>query len=105
MFDFYRPVPELHCPDCATPLKDWQGLEGPCLLLVWQQGQIAPVAHQVVEESRLGREVLATLRLPDEFDIYTNCDQCGRWIAARGRCLNGGWSESEVIRPASGRPG
>jgi len=57
MLDWYRPVPDLACPVCGTPLREWQGKEGPCGLFVWQQGEIAPIDQVVDEECRWARGV------------------------------------------------
>lgn len=104
MFDQYLPVPALQCPVCAMPLSGWQSKDGPCLLLVWQQGSAAPVGQRVAEESRLPATELAELRLPDEFHVYTDGCDCGRTISAVGRCVAGVWSHVELITPANARP-
>jgi hypothetical protein len=105
LFDAYRPVPEISCPACNQPLDDWQGKDGPCLMLVWVQGHAAPIDQSVDEESRLPPEILDQLRLPEEFYFHTEGCRCGRVILARGRCVDGVWSESEPITPANARPG
>lgn len=96
MFDHYEPVPGLTCPACGAPLDGWQGKDGDCALFVWRQGRAAPVGQDVPEESRALPEVAAGCRLPEEFEIYTQC--CGGrfFVTAQGRAPDGHWAETEL---------
>ena len=95
MFDYYNPQPSLHCPRCGSELAGWQGKDGPCALVVWQQGAPAPTHHDVDEECRLPRDKLDQLRLPGIFGLYTACS-CGNWVAATGFCQNETWTETAL---------
>lgn len=41
MFDTY--LVSLECPLDGSPVNEWQGKDGPCLLYTWQVGQAAPL--------------------------------------------------------------
>lgn len=94
MFDHYVPRPALHCERCGSELAGWQGKDGPCNLVVWQQGEPAP-AHHADDAFRLEKEALARLRLPGVFGLYTSCS-CKIWVAATGFCRSGVWTETAV---------
>ena len=70
MFDYFEPKPPLRC-ECGEPLKGWQGKDGPCELLTWCQGVPSDIYKPC---------------LPDEFEIYTNCEECCAWVTATGFC-------------------
>jgi hypothetical protein len=92
MFDEYIPDPPLNCPACGKELQGWQGKDGPNALLVWKQGQAAPV-DQAIEDGtiRLEPENLAAFRLPEEFFIYTQC--CARFfVEADCTCERETWT-------------
>src|SRR5271170_4649472 len=92
MFDYYDAEPALHCPWCESPLTGWQGKDGPCRLVVWQQGAPTPTRHEVDDEHRLARHELDQLRLPGVFGLYTEC-RCTKWVIATGFCQNETWRE------------
>ena len=84
----------LHCrARCQTVLDDWQGVDGPCVLLVWQQGLSRPVGQRVDADSATDPEVVAGLSLPDRFIIYTDCPH-GHRVDVDGSCVDGTWTES-----------
>lgn len=91
MFDWYEPVPALHCPSCGGGLSDWQGQEAENALLVWRQGEPHPVEHRVDEDSRFSDEELRQCRLPCRFSFGTQCPSDGKWISAEGLCEEGIW--------------
>ena len=95
MFDFYEPSEVLHC-NCARPLTDWQGKDGPCGLMLWRQGSAAPVAQRAGEVN-LDRNGLEEFRLPASFEIYSySCETCGR-MEAVCRTENGVWRNTELV--------
>ncbi len=107
MFDYYKPVPSIACPVCGKALEDWQGKSAECALVVWRQGVAAPVDQPITEESRTRLELRDTWRLPDEFELYTDCDcsnyinefnktQCGVWIDAIGKTIDSVWATTEI---------
>ncbi|MDQ2809177.1 MAG: hypothetical protein M3Z04_20075 [Chloroflexota bacterium] len=77
MFDTYRPTKDLQCPVCGTPLREWQGKEGPCCLFVWQAGIKHPVESEIQAEDLEGvsleewNGIVGTQTLPPEFFIYS----------------------------------
>jgi hypothetical protein len=91
MFDSYVPEPMLKCPVCGTDLRDWQGKDGPNLLLVWRQGVRRPQPTDL--------EVAVNhLSLPPEFLLRSSTCQCfGNGIEAVGRCIDGVWSETQLL--------
>lgn len=96
MFDEYIPDPPLPCPACDAVLDGWQGKDGPNALMVWRQGQAAPVDQAIEdEEIRLAPEQLAAFRLPEQFLIYTQC--CGArrfFLEAACHAPGGIWSST-----------
>ena len=96
MFDWYDPVPPVPCPECGGRLE-WQGKDGPDLLLVWRQGSAHPVDQQMDEETRLPPEGLADITLPDSFEILGWCERDHK-VAGTGHCEEGVWT-SLATRP------
>lgn len=95
MFDWYRPAGIFNCPICGTPLREWQGKMGPCLLFVWQQGVAFPVEHAAEEECRVSMAVREEERLPPSFDIY--CYDCETHrVDARCEAVAGIWSDTRI---------
>ena len=108
MFDYYIPDPPLACPVCGRPLGQWQGTDGPNLLLVWKQHEPAPVDVRVMEEC-YGYDKAAFLQrhhsaLPQRFYFSTHGCRCDRPIHAIGRCISGLWSESELMTHRNAEP-
>jgi hypothetical protein len=104
MFDWYEPGPELAtCPVCGSPLYGWQGKDADNpLLLVWRQGERAPVDQRMDDEYCLYIEDRDALRLPERFLIHTACLADHRHMA-EGRCVDGVWLTSAFIAPGSHR--
>ncbi|MEZ4446324.1 MAG: hypothetical protein R3B72_45015 [Polyangiaceae bacterium] len=98
MYDTFVPVPGLLCPTCGAALPDFQGKDGPCLLLIWQQGIASPVGCDVDEISDLDEGArqswLETFSLPQRFTFYDRCEGCTEWVVFTGFCENGTWTES-----------
>jgi hypothetical protein len=105
MFDYYIPVPPIHCPVCAEPLKDWQGKAGPCLLLTWKQGSRFPIKHELGDCVENDKEFLESCNLPQAFEFYTDGCNCKRSIRAYGFCEKGAWVRSEIVTHLNWRPG
>jgi hypothetical protein len=96
MFDTYEPLPRLACPVCDVPLMRFQGKDGPCVLLLWRQGEAAPVAHEVDADVRFSDERLAEFRLPPIFDMTDICPN-GHVVDAVGRCTDDVWIQTDLI--------
>lgn len=92
MFDRYEPRPGLCCPTCGLSLSEWEGKSGPCWLYQWVQGRAAPANRSDDDDS-------ASLRLPDDFEIYCWCESCSNWIDALGSCEGGVWTRVDLICP------
>lgn len=96
MFDLFKPVPALVNPITGKPiLADWQGKDGPRLLLTWTQGTAIPEWN--VDAEMKGSETPfwpEQERLPDKFQIYT--DEDGFTYLAECLCINGIWSETRL---------
>ncbi len=92
MFDLYEPLSPLRCPHCAEIIQGhrWQGKSGPNLLLVWREGRLSPVDEQCDEDLRMSADDRNSFRLPEIFDIYSECP-CGQHLRATGFCTNGAW--------------
>ena len=95
MFDHFEPRKSLSCPVCGDELVDWQGKDGPRDLVVWREGQRAPVEQRIDEEWAMPPEALEALRLPAEFMIYTY-DTHDHRVVASGRCVDGVWTHTEL---------
>jgi hypothetical protein len=96
MFDHYEPVPPVCCPKCGAELREWQGKDGPCVLLCWKQGEKYPVGGLMSADSDEKVEDRSTL--PETFGIYTSCGECRAWIDATCRGENYVWSRTEVSK-------
>ncbi len=109
MFDSYNPVPSITCPGCRQELTGWQGKDGPCLLLHWQQDKQFPAATDWPGDSIENQDVDAFLKscdaLPDNFAIYTNECDCDRFVVAFGQCADGIWSSTALETHTNATPG
>lgn len=100
MFDSYRPTERLRCPVDGNPLLEWQGKDGPCLLLVWQEGTKHPVDHRVDEEVRLSTLDLKSFTLPSRFVIYSFDCPVHQPVFAACATRDGIWTSTE-LRPSA----
>ena len=108
MFDSYNPSPPLTCPGCRRVLTGWQGKDGACLLLHWQQGERFPTATDWPQDSIQNQDVDAFLKscdtLPDNFAFYSyDCD-CDRRVVAFGQCTGGIWLTTELETHVNATP-
>lgn len=95
MFDIYIPRPQILCPRCSQALSDWQGKNGPCALLVFEQGAFGATRQEIPDECKcLSAEQLRAFRLGEHFLIYTSC--CGYWYEAECTSHEGRWNESKL---------
>jgi hypothetical protein len=91
LFDTYIPQPPLTCPVCGTALGNWQGKDGPCLLLLWTQRIREPRATDSDVDAK-------GVALPDEFLIYSyDCACFDYGVEVVGRCVDGVWQLSEFL--------
>ena len=98
MFDDYVPWAPVACPRCGARLKGWQGKGGPCLGWKWRQYQRwAQSEDEQGWHSEERAYVPDELRLPADFDIYTECGECGAWVDAECRCVQGVWRLMKVL--------
>jgi hypothetical protein len=96
MFDWYKPLGNIECPVCGVGLEQWQGKDGPNALFVWNEGEGSPVDQPIDEDARISEEARRTLRLPEEFEIYSyDCDRHRVWLKCRTR--DGIWSETNIV--------
>ena len=95
MFDYYRPTNTLECPICRVPLTEWLGGDGPCALLVWQQGIAAPIGQTTEEENKLAPSRREQFRLPPKFWICSyDCEvHC---VKAECTAPDGTWAEVRI---------
>ena len=105
MFDHYVPEPPLNCPVCGEALSGWQGKNGPCFLLTWEQGKRFPTRHGWIGEClEDDAQILTTFALPETFEFYTDGCRCDRLIQAYGFCDNETWIRSEMVTHLNWRP-
>lgn len=98
-FDVYEPEPELTCPSCSIPLRDWQGREGPRLCLVFRQGEPDAVGT-ALDGPPVYRELHGDpVRLPPAFRIYSHDCPRHRPIYALCGSEEGVWTRTEIIPP------
>ncbi len=94
MFDWYEPDGLNRCPSCGAPVKNWQGKDGRCILLVFRQGHRNPVEHRVDEDARSPLPI--DERLPPVFGFYGACANA-HWLDATGYCDESAlWVRSEL---------
>src|SRR5262245_47445373 len=104
MFDWYRPSGFLSCPRCGTPLREWQGKDGPCSLFVWEQGKTHPVAQEADDEAaRWSQEERTRFFLPERFEIYSYDCPKHQPVRAKCRTTDHAWSETVMVDPGSRR--
>lgn len=99
MFDVYEPVPELICPSCLMPLKEWRGKEGPRLGLVFRQGATDAIGPALEGPPEHRTQHGDPARLPPVFRIYTHDCPRHRPVYALCRTEAGAWTRTEVIPP------
>ena len=93
MYDQYEPDPSIHCPYCGTALTEWQGKDGPCVLLIWRQGIAAPRGPFIDPKAALDR-----FRLPQEFHFApakVGCRFCPSY--AIGHSEDGVWKSTTLV--------
>jgi hypothetical protein len=97
LYDHYQPMPAIGCPGCGALLDDFQGKDGPCALVRWQQGQMHPVGEEgdPLPGDPPPRVDLTEYRLPDVFVFYTWCE-CGRSLELTGFCSDGTWASTAL---------
>jgi hypothetical protein len=102
MFDYFQPASQLHCPVCQRALREWQGKDGPCGLLIWAQGVPGPIGQAVPEEVRVDQADLQRKRLPSSFAIYSY--DCPEHQPIEADCLaeEGVWVSTK-LRPYAPR--
>ena len=96
LLDWYLPEPTVACPVCGSVPEEWQGGNGPCALLVWQQGREEPIEQRVDDEVSMF-ESLRHSRLPDTFE-FGGYDEAGHELRVTGRTVDGVWIESVLTR-------
>jgi hypothetical protein len=52
--DFFLPDPEIVCPLCGQPIREWDGFGGPGAFLVYRQGQADPVERRLESQVDAG---------------------------------------------------
>jgi hypothetical protein len=104
MFDYYRPMPERHCPVCRRRLSIWQGKDGPNGLFVWVEGVQAPVDQLVDEDAQIGPDAREGMRLPPCFTIYSHDCPEHQPVEAQCGASGGVWTET-VLLPFKDRTG
>lgn len=98
MFDSYRPKGEHRCPGCGSRLVEWQGKEGPCALLVFEEGRRDPVEHRTEDsELRWSDEEMELISLPERFLIYSYDCPTHQPIKAECVCEGGVWVSTKVL--------
>jgi hypothetical protein len=99
MFDVYEPVPGLTCPSCATPLREWQGKEGPRLCLVFRQGVPDAIGTALDGPPEYRTLHGDAVHLPAAFRIYSH--DCPRHCPIYALCGSeeGVWTQTEIIPP------
>jgi hypothetical protein len=100
MFDWYEPQPAIPCRRCGRPLE-WQGKEGPNLLLRWRQGSRAPVGQDCDDQWAVQLELVEPL--PTRFEIHAYC--CGEGVEGVGHASEGTWSHTWTSRPEASHQG
>ena len=104
LFDYYIPHPALACPICGRRFSEWIGYDGPCGLMVWQQGLPAPVGQRVSEDARLLPADLASRRLPTMFLIGAErCCSDRFGVEAIGSAPGGVWSSTALVTAENAR--
>jgi hypothetical protein len=73
MFDWYKPAGSIACPECGTPLQEWQGKDANNLLLIWQEGSKHPIGDDWDDpDVLLPAEDYDHYTLPAHFLIYSH---------------------------------
>lgn len=97
MSDVYEPVPELTCPSCATPLRNWHGKEGPRAGFVFRQGETDAVGTELDGLPEHRKPYGDPVRLPAVFRIFSR--DCPRHRPIYALCGSevGAWTRTEVL--------
>jgi len=96
MFDTYKPAQNQRCPVCGNELREWQGKDGPCALLVWAEGVAEPIS-QDAGDMNISEAERRKIRLPDVFEIYTYDCNCPFPVSAICESKNGVWVKTKVV--------
>ena len=96
MFDYYQPTEKIECPVCKIELKEWQGKDAVCALLLWKQGQSYPESTIHDEEIEMPEEIRRTWCLPEKFTFYSyDCEKHCVWV--EGKTENEIWTKNRII--------
>jgi hypothetical protein len=105
MFDWYEPASNLKCPKCGESLLEWQGKDAYNALLVWREGIAQAVDQRVPHGVKGVPSVIAALRLPSQFSIYSYDCSCRVPVEANCSAVEGVWTSTVIVRPGAGGPG
>ena len=95
LYDEYVPVPDPSCPKCGSPMRGWQGNDGPRRLVTWKQGEVHPVK---APGDGIDAEEVRALRLPEAFAITGGSCPCSARFGAVCRTdEEGRWISTEVV--------
>ncbi|MBL0870333.1 MAG: hypothetical protein IBJ18_07150 [Phycisphaerales bacterium] len=95
MFDWYTPLPPVPCPWCGRAISEWQGKDGPCAMLVYEQGRAAPVEQRVSADCQVSIQNRDTMLLPSHFRMIGSC--CSSEIHVEGESVDGVWLNSMIV--------
>ncbi len=97
MFDYYQLSEKILCPVCNVELKEWQGKDADCALLLWKQGQSYPESSALLdEETEMPEEIRRTWRLPEKFVFYSyDCEK--HCVYVEGQTVNEVWVNNRIV--------
>ena len=103
LFDYYEPSSVQCCPVCSEQLSEWQGKDGACGIFVWRQGVSSPLGQRVDSETALNPEELQTVRLPENFTIYSYDCSCPYPVEANCSTEAGIWTTLDLVNAGNAR--
>ncbi len=96
LYDDFYPDPKVDCINCGHAIgTNWQSKDLDCILFTWKQGIKNPIPKKWDAEIRPNLDEYYKSELPDgEYEIYTNCEECGSWNVAMIKVRDGIWNET-----------
>lgn len=101
LFDIYIPSAPIQCPVCGTRFNSFQGKDGPCALLTWEEGRKYPLRQSTGDDDLdyCGLDLERfTLPLVFGFSAFHESGSCTQIAQLNGFCgTDGTWASTTVV--------
>lgn len=101
-YDYYKPNPPIACPICGEELEGWEGFDGPCVFVTFNQGAPGSELPPFWNDPAVGGGTVLDPSVadephPGEFEISSDSCSCEFPIVARCKSDSGVWRSCELF--------